>query len=249
MSLPHAAPAVLEFSQPPSYKDTQSDTAATLVWLKETIATIYLAGRETSSSHDEPPTLARSAYLDVYTTAYNYCDLTKHTFKSKYGASEPLNGQELYCCLEDIIRSHCSEVRARGFTREAETDVNGAAHATIQEYLAQWKMLTQHLAGLVARLLRYLERMWIQRELAEKRKGINTIEDLHTVIWKEEILLHVGQDSTTAAARSTRSEMNRAVTTLLQEQGQDGIYSDKRNLAERFLESLRTMDVDLEASV
>jgi hypothetical protein len=241
--------AGLEFPQPPSFKDTQADSAATLAWLKENIATIYLTARTTSASQDQPSVLTRSAYLSVYTTAHNYCEITKHTYKTKPDDPTPPNGQDLYRSLEQIIRNHCSEIRARVFTPENSTGVNRAGRVMIQEYLAQWKMFEQHLAPLFAHLMRHLERVWIRRELDEKRKGLHFIKDLHTMVWKEEILHQVGGYSTTAAAVSTRSELEQAVGTLLQEQSQVGVESDGKDLAQGFSESLRAVGVNLDVGV
>ena len=246
---PHSPQAALEFPQPPSRKDTKSDPAATLAWLKENIATIYMIGRETSLSQHKPPVLAQSAYLRLYTTTHNYVEITRFPRKKEPDDPEPLDGESLYRCLEQIIRSHCSEIKDRLFAPDNSTGANGeASYAMIQEYLVQWKMLTQHLAALVARVMRHLERHWIKRELDEKRKAIYAIEDLHTVIWKKTVL-HVGGESTTVAASTARAELKHAVGMLLQEQSEDGVETDRKDLAERFLESLRTMDVDLEASI
>jgi cullin 1 len=245
MSQPQPAPAALEFPEPPSRKDAEADPAATLAWLKENITTIYLTGRRTSPSQDKPPALAPSAYLGLYTAVHNYCRFAIHMRSTKSNAAQ-LTGEYLYRGLEEIIRDHCSQVRASLLFLSKEPT---AAAEMIQEYLAQWGMLKKHLAALVSHTLGHMERHWVRRELDEKRKGIHLIQDLHTVVWKEEILPQVSEDSTTATAVTTRSELRRALETLLQEQGGDGAESDRKDLAERFLESLRSIGVDLEASV
>jgi hypothetical protein len=246
MAQPSPRSAALEFPKPPSFKDTQADPATTLAWLKENISTIYLTTRTTSVSQDQPPVLARSAYLSLYTTAHNYCEITKHARSPRRGDPKPLSGEDLYGCLEEIIRSHCSEIRARlSFTPTESTE----AVKMIQEYLTQWNMLSQHLVPSVAHLLRHLERHCIQRWLDEKRTGVYLIQELHTVIWKEEILSQARGDSTTASASSIRLELERAVGALLQGQSGDGVDGDGKALAERFLESLKTIGVDPEASV
>jgi hypothetical protein len=246
MSQPDLPPATLEFPKPPSFKDTQADPVPTLAWLKEKIATVYLTARTTSASQDKPPTLARSAYLALYTTAHNYCEITKPARHTKPGDPKPLSGEDLYRCLEEIIRSHCSEIRAGLSSTPSDST---EAVEMIQEYLAQWNMLAQHLAPLVAHLMRHLERHWIQRVLDEKRKDVYSIIDLHTMVWKEEMLLQASGDSTTVAARTTRSELERAVGMLLHERGEGGVEGDRKDLAERFLESLRTIGVDLKVGV
>jgi hypothetical protein len=110
----------------------------------------------------------------------------------------------------------------------------------IGEYLAHWNMMV-HLATYVSNLLRYLERKWIKRCMDEGQRDIHMIKDLHTMIWKEEVL-HVGVDQ-----EATRSEMDRAVA-LLQESGEGGIESDG-DLVERFLGSLNYVGFGLSARV
>ena len=246
MSQPDSSTAALEFPKPPSFKDTQIDPATALVWLKENIPTIYLTARTTLPLHNKPPTLARSAYLAAYTTAHNYGEIAKAARSTKRGDTKPLSGEDLYRCLDEIIRSHCAEVRASLSSNPADST---EAVRMIQEYLAQWNMLSQHLAPLVAHLMRHLDRRWIQRWTDEKRQGVYSVKDLHTVIWKEEILLQASGDSTTAAAASTRSELERALGMMLQGQDEGGVEGDSKDLVERFLESLRTIGVDLKASV
>jgi hypothetical protein len=248
MSQPPPPPATLEFPKPPSFKETQADPAATLAWLKENVATIYLTAKKTSVSQGQPPTLTISAYSRLYTTAHNYCEITKHARSTKPNEPKPLSGEDLYRGLEEITRNHCSEVRAS--LPSALKGDTMAAVKIIQEYLAQWNIFSQHLEPVIAHVMRHLDRHWIQRVIDEKHKDVYSIQDLHTVVWKEEILFQgSGGSTTTAVASSIRSELERAVGVLLQEDGEDGGESDQKDLAERFLESLRTIGVDLRASV
>lgn len=227
MSTSEPVPAELSFPQRPSTQDTKNDSAATLAWLKTNVSAVYLAGR-TKPSPEEPPRLARSAYLDFYTAAHDYCMVTKT-------ARSPPLIDDLYRGLRDAIQAHCSEVRDQLFGHGSRTGIDDARH-TIGEYLAQWQRFT-HIAPLVANLLRSLEKDWISRLIDEKRKDVYRIKDLHTNIWKNEIL-QVGVDSTMAA---TGSELQKALVTL-QEHGEDGVESDN-NLVEGFLESLKTIGV------
>jgi hypothetical protein len=94
-----------------------------------------------------------------------------------------------------------------------------------------------HLSTYVPNLLRHLETMWIKRCIDEGLPDIHMIKDLHSMIWKEEVL-HVGVPG---AEEVTRNEMDQAVE-LLQNQGEGGSESDKE-LVERFLESLRTVSL------
>lgn len=225
---PSAPPSVaIHFPPRPLIKDIKSDSTATLKWLKPNLATLYLAGR-TAPYDPEPPKIARNSYLDLYSVTYDYCMATTATGRGIPG------GELLYRALQDEIRTHCSEVRAHLLGPEDDSKgVDGARHV-LREYLAQWHRLTQ-LADLIAKLLGFLDRHWIKRAVDEGRKGIYSIKDLHTVVWKNEIL-QVGVDSSEAVVGS---EIARSMA-MLQNHGKlDG----DTDLVERFLESLRTIGV------
>lgn len=147
----------------------------------------------------------------------------------------PLDGEDLYRGFKDEIKAHCSEVRILFLDSRDDAEADDARQI-IGDYLAHWQMLAR-LAALVKNLMQPLERDWITRSISEKRKGIVLIMDLHTVVWKQEIL-EVGVDSTDAA---NGSKLERSLKTL-QAQGEDGSESDK-DLAETFVESLESIGV------
>jgi hypothetical protein len=234
MSTAESTSTVLQFPQPPSTNDTKSDPTATLAWLKINIATIYTAGRTTSTG-EELPTLARGAYLDMYSTVHNYCMVTKAAPRSQQ--KDFLTPGHLYRGLRDAISAHCSEVRVHlvGSESSAGDDVDGS-RLMISNYLAQQERFTK-LADLISHLLRSLDKDWIMREISEKKKNIHLIKDLHTVVWKNEIL-QVGVDSAEAACGS---KIASAMATV-QKQGEDAVEGDGE-LVERFLGSLKAMGV------
>jgi hypothetical protein len=234
MSTTESTPSLLQFPQPPSKKDTKSDPAETLAWLKTNIATIYTAGK-TTPAQDELPTLARGAYLDMYSTVHDYCMVTKAAPRSEQKGF--LTPGHLYYGLRDAIAAHCSEIRVLLVDPENSmgVDVDGARRM-ISSYLAQQGRFTQ-LADLISHLLRSLDKDWIMREISEKKKNIHLIKNLHTVVWKNEIL-QVGVDSSEAACGS---KIATAMATL-QKQGEDGAEGDN-DLVGRFLESLKVMGV------
>lgn len=147
----------------------------------------------------------------------------------------PLDGEDLYRGLKDEIKTHCSQVQTLISASRDSAEADDASQI-IEEYLAHWQMLAR-LAALVKNLMQPLERDWVTRSISEKRKGIVLIVDLHTLIWKQEIL-EVGVDSTDAAYGS---KLERSLKTL-QAQGEDGSESDK-DLAETFVESLESIGV------
>jgi hypothetical protein len=171
----------------------------------------------------------------MYSTIHNYCMVTKAAPRSQQ--KDFLTPGHLYRGLRDAIATHCTEVRALLVAPESSTevDVNGARHM-ISSYLAQQERLTQ-LANLISHLLRPLDKDWITREISEKKKNIHLIKDLHSVVWKNEIL-QVGVDSSEAACGSKIA----AAMATLQKQGEDGAEGDN-DLVGNFLESLKAMGV------
>lgn len=155
------------------------------------------------------------------------------TYNLNSPMSEDSETARLYISLKDAIRTHCVEIRTYLFAAGDITSVDDARRL-IGEYLTHWSMLA-HLADFVAHLLRHLERRWIEGRIAVGDRNIYMIRELHTVIWKEEVL----RVSVVLAEEATRSEMEQAVD-LLQKQGEDGNQGDK-DLVERFLESLKAV--------
>jgi hypothetical protein len=234
MSPTESTQSGLQFPERPSTKDTKSDPAATLAWLKTNIATIYTVGR-TTPAQDELPTLARSTYLDMYSAVHDYCMVRKAAPRSQQ--KDVLTPGHLYYGLRDAIATHCSEVRVQLIYTENSTgvDVDGARRM-IGNYLAQQERFTQ-LADLISHLLRSLDRDWIAREISENKKDIHLIKDLHSLVWDNKIL-QVGVDSAEAACGS---KIATAMATL-QEQSEEAVEDDN-DLIGRFLESLKAMGV------
>jgi hypothetical protein len=224
MSPPGSIPTSLQFSQPPSTKDTKADPAPTLAWLKNKIAIIYQEAR-TSPVQDRPPTLARTAYLNLYSAAHDYCELTKTARTSP-------NCNDLYQFVQSEIRAHCSEIRACSHPSENGTGVDDA-RSTVEMYLAQGHQFAL-LAGLISNLLRVLDRARTKRNIDEGKKHAYLIKDLHNLLWKSEIL-RVGVDS------AETEKIASAVATLRQ-QTESQIEGDKV-LVDKFMESLETIGV------
>jgi hypothetical protein len=232
MSSLESTRAPLEFPKPPTTEKQASNCPETLEWLKTNVAAIYSAGRE-APSQDSPPTLARSAYLAMYTTVHNFCADTRQT--PKQPSKGPLSGEDLYRGLKAEIETHCSEVRTLMLTSRNSAEADDARRM-INEYLAHWQTLT-HMASLVTRLMQPLEKEWIARCISAKQKDIFPIKDLHNVVWKHEIL-EVGIDSEEA---TTGSQIESAMKTL-QVHGDDGSAGD-RELVETFVKSLESIGV------
>jgi hypothetical protein len=231
MSTPEALPAALQFTQPPS--NIRFDHAAALAWLETSIATIYLAARS-SPTQDQPPTLARSAYLNLYSTAHEYTDSTKTVKESP-------NSSDLYLFIWDQIKTHCSEVRTHLSAAENGEGTDGARR-TIEDYLSHWYHFML-LAGLVANVLRSLDRTHIHVMVSAKQKDWYHIKDLHKLVRKDEIL-QLDKYSTEA---DIGSKVASAMATLQKQNGND-VGADEE-LANSVLESLQALDAQRKAQV
>lgn len=233
MSLSSTHSAELQLPKPPSAETTKSDCAATLAWLETSIATIYSAAK-TTPPHEKRTSLARDSYLHLYTATHDYCMLTKHLHKTQ--PNDPPNCEDLYLSLRNEIGTHCSEIQAHVSSSETHTGVD-SARRTIGEYLAQWDRFT-HLAVFVSHVLHPLEKEWIQRVVMEGKKDMCLIKDLHTLVWKAEVL-RVGVDSNEVA---TESEIAQAVATL-QKNGEGKDESDDALFA-RLSESIGAIGLE-----
>jgi hypothetical protein len=235
-------PPELRFPPPPTTADTKSEPAATLTWLQDRIAAVYLVGSEKPSQKRDSPKLTRTAYLDFYTTAHNYCHITKIARGAPPVGS--LSGGDLYRILENEIRKFCGRARGQilGGQEKRSSEVENARNA-VEEYMVQWRRL-QYLANLLTNLLQPLEKDWIQRAIAEKQKGVHLLRDLHVIVWKE-IILQVGEDSSEA---DTGSVIAGAVASLrggqLKKKGSVSDVDEDEDV-EVFTEHLRTIGVTL----
>jgi hypothetical protein len=232
-------PPELRFPPPPTTADTKSEPAAMLTWLQDRTATIYSAGslKPFQQQHDKHPKLTRAAYLDFYTTAHNYCHVTKIARGAPPVGS--LSGGNLYRSLEDEIRKFCGRARDQILGQQKGSEVGNARHV-VEEYMVQWRRL-QYLANLLTNLLQPLEKDWVQRAIAEKQKGIHLLQDLHVIVWKE-MILQVGEDSTVAG---TGSVVARAMATLRGGQPKQESASDEDDAVEVFVNNLRKIGVRL----
>jgi hypothetical protein len=231
MSSLETLPAALQFSPPPT--NVRSDHAAALEWLKTSIAAIYLAANS-SPTQDQPSSLARSAYLNLYSTAHEYTDSTNTV-------NESPNSSDLYLFLWDQIKAHCSEVRTHLSAAESGDGVPGARR-TIENYLSHWHHFML-LAGLVANVLRSLDRTHIQVMVSAKQKDWHHIKDLHKFVWKDEILqLDVSSNEVDFGSKIA------SAMAVLQKQTADETGSDE-DLVTKFLKSLQALDVQRKAQV
>lgn len=93
----------LSFSvpKPPSKQNTRDKPDETLAWINKRLCELVTALEQNT---DVDPVLDPGAYMVIYSTIHQYITCTKD-----YNGESP--GDKLYESLEDIIRSHCKDLR------------------------------------------------------------------------------------------------------------------------------------------
>jgi hypothetical protein len=174
--------ARLNFSvpKPPSKHSTRDSPDETLSWINKRLSEMITAFKQNA---DENPVLDAGAYMVIYSTIHD-CTVSK----KDYGGEPP--SKRLYSDLADILRSHCKDVRTeimRSYSEAADKD-----SSVMETYTTEWKRHCK-LAKLITHNYRYMERHWIMREQDAGKPGVYTIQDLHSVIWREEVAIGSSQ--------------------------------------------------------
>lgn len=132
---------------------------------------------------NENPVLDAGAYMVIYSTIHD-CTVSP----KDYGGEPP--SKRLYDGLAEILRSHCKDVRTEILRSRSEAGDKDLA--IMERYNREWKRHCR-LAKLIAHNYRYMERHWIMREQDVGKPGVYTIQDLHSVIWREEVAIGSSQ--------------------------------------------------------
>ena len=111
---------------------------------------------------------------------------TIHECMNTKDRGSELPGKKLYDGLADIIRSHCKDLRTvilRSNLEAADRD-----WAIMERYEREWKRHCR-LAKLIAHNYRYMDRHWVQHERSNNVPGVYPIQELHSIIWREEVAI------------------------------------------------------------
>jgi len=178
---------VFTVPKPPSKQSTRDNPDETIAWINKRLRELVTAFEQNPNTD---PDLDLSAYMVIYSTIHE-CTVTKDH-------NGELPGKKLYDGLADIIRSHCKGLRTeilQSCSEAADKDL-----AIMERYVREWKRHCK-LAKLIAHNYRYMDRHWVQHERSNNVPGVYPIEELHYVIWREEVAIgssRSGQKSTIA---------------------------------------------------
>ncbi|KAI5243927.1 Cullin repeat-containing protein [Aureobasidium subglaciale] len=157
-----------------------TDPAATLFYIQDQVSIIYKSARA-NQQDEHPPPPDHNTYIKIYTAIWQFT-----TAGGRRSNAAHLAGEEIYRVLEREIRNYCIDIREVVFTASDDADGN-PPRKLLSGYVASYRRFA-NLSILMKNLMKYVERHWIRREIDEKKKNIYLIEDLHKLIWREEIL-------------------------------------------------------------
>lgn len=177
--MPNHAPLNFSVPKPPSKQSTRDNPDETIAWVNKRLRELITAFEQDA---DTDPVFGLNAYMAIYSTIHQ-CTVTKDH-------SGELPVKKLYFSLADIIRSHCRAVRTeilRPHPQAGDKDL-----AIMQAYAREWKRHCK-LAKLIAHNYRYMERHWIQHERSNGTPDVYPIQELHSIIWREEVAIGSSQ--------------------------------------------------------
>lgn len=184
---------VFSVPKPPSKWSTRDNPDETLAWINKRLSEMVTAFKQ---SGDENPSLDLGAYMVIYSTIHQYT-----VAGMNHNGESP--AKWLYDGIATTIRSHCKDVRTeilQSHSLAADKDL-----AIMERYTREWKRHC-NLAKLIAHNYRYMERHWIKREQDHGTSGVYTIQDLHSVIWREEVAIGRSQSGRESNAEDDDSE-------------------------------------------
>jgi hypothetical protein len=193
-----ANPARISFSvpKPPSYQETCNNPDGTLTWIKKRVLEVISSTKQ--NTNEEAPTLDRTAYLVIYSTIH---DLARS--RSPQNQNGPSQGERLYCSLADILRKHCKQLRIKILQRHS--DAADQELAVLQTYAWEFKRY-RALADLIAHLFSNVDKHWCKQMMDEGKPGVYQIRDLHSRIWKEEVVIGGGRSDQDAVSTGDGTE-------------------------------------------
>ena len=172
---------VFSVPKPPSRQSTRDNPDETIAWINKRLRELVTAFEQNPNTD---PDLDLSTYMVLYTTIHECINTKDH------GGHFP--GRKLYDGLSDIIRSHCTNLRTeilQSYSEATDRDL-----AMMERYAREWKRHCK-LAKLIAHNYRYMDRHWVQHERSNNVPGVYPIQELHSIIWREEVAIGRTQPS------------------------------------------------------
>jgi hypothetical protein len=167
---------IFSVPKPPSKLSTRDNPDETIAWVNKRLRELVTAFEQNPNTD---PDLDLSTYMVIYSTIHECTVSTRDS-----DSASP--GEKLYNGVADIIRSHCKDVRTG--IMQSHSEATDKDLAVLEAYTREWKRHCK-LAKLIAHNYRYVERHWIMREQDHGKPGVYKFQDLHSVLWREEVAI------------------------------------------------------------
>ncbi|CAD0087133.1 unnamed protein product [Aureobasidium mustum] len=196
-SPPKAEPAMASSSQ-----STTRDPLTLLKYIESEISSLYTSA-SAKPTDETPPHLARSKYLDIHTAIHDFDLATKKR-------DSAISGEYLYHWLGSQMRDYCTSMRGYIFRDQHDDNDASSSRNLLTAYLSCYRKFGR-LAILVANLMQCWERHWLRRAKDEKKISVGSIEELHKLVWRQEVLESIARDS---VSKKVLEELHTAMEVL-----------------------------------
>lgn len=217
-------PPKAEPAKASSPQSTTRDPLIILKYIESEIFSLYTAA-STKPTDETPPHLARSKYLDIYTAIHDYDLATKKR-------DSPVSGEYLYHWLGSQMRDYCTSTRGYIFRGQHDDNDASSSRHLLTTYLSCYRKFGR-LATLVANLMQCWERHWLRRVKDEKKISVGSIEELHKLVWRQEVLESNARDS---VSKTVLEELHTAMAVL--EETRYGTREDDLGIVKDVVQSL-----------
>lgn len=176
---------------PPFLRDISIDPSSTLEYITTHISAIYTAARSSSINDEDIVHIDHDTYAKIYTAVFNYTRTPEK--QSKAQQSSIAKGGILFRHLLAEIRGFCEYVRDEIFGVDSDDEISDEARARkiLMLYMSCYGRFSR-LSLLVKNLMGFWNRHWVAHQWALREIKVSSVEELHKMVWKEEVLENGG---------------------------------------------------------
>lgn len=164
------------------------DPTVTLEYIITQLSGIYTAAKTSDSDDNDDKVLHidHDTYAKIYTAVFNYLRTPE---KRSTPQSSAAKGEFLFQHLSAEIKGYCEFVRSQMLSIDSGIEMVDAIRArkVLIAYMSCYHAFTR-LAALVKGVLRYWDRHWMRQQWDDKKIPVRSVEELHKMVWKEEVL-------------------------------------------------------------
>jgi len=176
---------------PPFLREIPMDPTSTLEYIKTQISSIYTAAAKIPDpdNHDNDEQalhIDHDTYAKIYTAVFDYTRVSDQRPKTQQ--SPGVRGEIIFQHLSAEIRKYCECVRGQVFGVDNNEVVDEMrARKVLKMYMSCYGRFSR-LSLLVKNLMGFWNRHWVGHQWALRKISVSSVEELHKLIWKEEVL-------------------------------------------------------------